>query len=148
MNTLDIESIREMSQQIPLKCDYIKMLILFGSRATGRTHANSDWDFAVLCDEEKRQGYTKENPLVYFEIPLILGKIFGINPDTIDIVELNKSSQLISHYVVRDGIILYEQEEGEFEKFKQKSLLDNGRVEEIYQDLQQDINKFLKKWAV
>lgn len=148
MNTLDIESIKEMSQQIPLKCDYIKMLILFGSRATGRTHANSDWDFAVLCNEEKRQAYTKENPLVYFEIPLILGEIFGINPDTIDIVELNKSSQLISHYVVRDGIMLYEQEEGEFEKFKQKSLLDNGKVEEIYQDLQKDINKFLKKWAV
>lgn len=124
------------------------MLILFGSRAAGRTHANSDWDFAVLCDEEKRQGYTKENPLVYFLIPLILGKIFGINPDRIDIVELNKSSQLISHYVVRDGIMLYEQEEGEFEKFKLKLLLDNGRVEEIYQDLQQDINKFLKKWAV
>lgn len=148
MDTLKIEQMRELSLQIPLKRNYIKMLILFGSRATGKTHANSDWDFAVLCDEEKRHTYAENNEFAYFELPLIFGQIFTINPDKIDIVELNQCSQLIAHHIARDGIMMYEQEEGEFKRFKQKSLLDNGKLSTIYQDLQQDINKFIEKWAV
>ncbi|MBW4512432.1 MAG: nucleotidyltransferase domain-containing protein [Scytonematopsis contorta HA4267-MV1] len=148
MNTVEIQQLREFSQQIPTKSDYIKMLILFGSRATGKTHTSSDWDFAVLCNEEKRNRIANNNGFAYFELPFIFGQIFGINPDNIDIVELAHCSELIAHHVARDGIILYEQSEGEFESFKQKSLLNQNQVNKIYRDLQSDINKFLKEWAV
>ncbi len=40
MNTPTIEEFRELSQQLPEKIPYLKMLVLFGSRATGKTHAN------------------------------------------------------------------------------------------------------------
>jgi len=52
MKILTIEELRELAQQLPEKVPYLKMLVLFGSRATGKTHANSDWDFAALYDEK------------------------------------------------------------------------------------------------
>jgi uncharacterized protein len=148
INTEKIQELRKLSQQIPTKSSYIEMLILFGSRATGKTHTTSDWDFAVLCNEENRNRIAHNNGFTYFELPFILGQIFGINPDNIDIVELGRCSELIAHHVARDGIVLYEQEEGEFENFKQKSLLNQNQVNNIYYDLQSDINKFLKQWAL
>ncbi|MEH2381794.1 MAG: nucleotidyltransferase domain-containing protein [Nostoc sp.] len=60
-NTPTIAELQELSLQIPEKIPYLKMLILFGSRATGNTHANSDWDFAVLYDQEQREAYVKDN---------------------------------------------------------------------------------------
>jgi CRISPR-associated protein Csc3 len=50
MNTPTIEELRELAQQLPERIPYLKMLVLFGSRATGKTHAGSDWDFATLDD--------------------------------------------------------------------------------------------------
>ena len=91
-NTPTITELQELSSQIPEKIPYLKMLVLFGSRATGKTKANSDWDFAVLYDEEKRQNYIANNIAVLFELPIVIGEVLQINPDIIDIVELNKCS--------------------------------------------------------
>jgi predicted nucleotidyltransferase len=102
-----IAELQELSSQIPERIPYLKMLVLFGSRATGNTKADSDWDFAVLCDEEKYNLYIEDHPLALFAIPGILGEIFKINSDKIDIVKLNYSSKLIAHFVARDGKVLY-----------------------------------------
>jgi predicted nucleotidyltransferase len=56
-----IAELRELSLQLLKKIPYLKMLVLFGSRSTGNINANSDWDFAVLYDEEKYNSYIKEN---------------------------------------------------------------------------------------
>ena len=55
------EEFKVLSPQLPEKIPYLKMLVLFGSRARGDTHANSDWDFAALYDEEVRNAYIKDN---------------------------------------------------------------------------------------
>lgn len=44
----DLERIRKLARQLPEKIPYLKMLVLFGSRATGNASNHSDWDFAVL----------------------------------------------------------------------------------------------------
>ena len=81
-NTLTITELQELSSQIPEKISYLKMLVLFGSRATGNINANSDWDFAVLYDEEKRQNYIANNIAVLFELALNLSVLYSINNPT------------------------------------------------------------------
>ena len=47
-NIPTIIELEKLAQQIPEKIPYLKMLVLFGSRATENIHQNSDWDFAVI----------------------------------------------------------------------------------------------------
>ncbi|WGV28622.1 type VII toxin-antitoxin system MntA family adenylyltransferase antitoxin [Halotia branconii] len=145
MTTPTITKLREFAQQLPEKIPYLKMLVLFGSRATGDIHAKSDWDFAVLCDQEQREAYVKDNAFLLFELPMVLGKVFKINSDQIDIVELNQCSELISHFVARDGKVLYEDNPEEFEKFKQKMLLSNSELKKIEHLKRRNIEKFLQR---
>ncbi|WP_414577542.1 type VII toxin-antitoxin system MntA family adenylyltransferase antitoxin [Anabaena sp. CCY 9402-a] len=147
-NTPTIAELQELSLQIPEKIPYLKMLILFGSRATGNTHAKSDWDFAVLCDLEQREAYVKNNSFLWFELPIVLGELLKLNSDQIDVVELNQCSELISHFVARDGKLLYEDNLGEFEKFKQRSLLSNSELKKIENINRQHIEQFLQRWGV
>ncbi|MEA5618712.1 nucleotidyltransferase domain-containing protein [Cronbergia sp. UHCC 0137] len=147
-NTPTITEIQELSSQIPEKIPYLKMLVLFGSRATGNITVNSDWDFAVLYDEEKYSLYIQDNPLASFTIPGILGEIFKINSDKIDIVELNHCSKLIAHFVARDGIAVYEEQANEFEKFQQRVLLSNMEIKKIEKNKLENIENFLQRWGV
>ena len=137
-----IAELRELSLQLLKKIPYLKMLVLFGSRSTGNINANSDWDFAVLYDEEKYNSYIKDNPLAAFAIPGILGEIFKINSDKIDIVELNHCSKLIAHFVARDGKVLYEEPGDEFDKFQQRVLLSNTEIKKIEKTKLENIENF------
>jgi predicted nucleotidyltransferase len=146
-NTPTITELQELSSQIPEKIPYLKMLVLFGSRATGKTKANSDWDFAVLYDEEKRQNYIANNIAVLFELPIVIGEVLQINPDIIDIVELNKCSWLISHFVARDGIMLYEKFTGQFNDFCLNSLKAESELKKFRKEQQRIIEIELNKWG-
>ena len=147
-NTSSIIEIQQLSSQIPERIPYLKMLVLFGSRSTSNTNANSDWDFAVFYDEEKYNSYIKDNPLAAFAIPGILGEIFKINSDKIDIVELNHCSKLIAHFVARDGKVLYEEQADEFNKFQQRVLLSNTEIKKIEKTKIENIENFLQRWGV
>jgi len=147
-NTPTITELQKLSSQLTEKIPYLKMLVLFGSRATGNTKADSDWDFAVLCDEEKYNLYIEDHPLALFAIPGILGEIFKINSDKIDIVELNHCSKLIAHFIARDGMALYEQESDEFDKFQQRVLLSNTEIKKIEKTKIENIENFLQRWGV
>ncbi len=143
-----IAKLRELSQQIPEKIPYLKMLVLFGSRATGNTHQNSDWDFAVIYDEKLRNTHTQGNGFSLFELPFVIGELFKIDPDNIDIVELNNCSNLIAHFIARDGKVLYENESNQFEDFRQRVLLDNSDIKKIERNKRQSIEQFLERWGV
>jgi uncharacterized protein len=147
-NTPSIPELQEFALQLPEKIPYLKMLILFGSRATGNANVKSDWDFAVLCDEEQRQAYTKDNISGWFELPMLIGEVLKVNSDHIDIVELNHCSELIAHFVARDGKMLYEDEAEEFQKFKQKVLLSESAIKKIENTKRQNIEQFLQRWGV
>lgn len=51
MKTQSFYDLKNRFLQLPEKIPYLKMLVLFGSRAKGNIHAKSDWDFAVVYDE-------------------------------------------------------------------------------------------------
>ncbi|MGD1804010.1 type VII toxin-antitoxin system MntA family adenylyltransferase antitoxin [Dapis sp. BLCC M126] len=121
MKTESFSDLKKLSSQLPEKIPYLKMLVLFGSRARGDTHAKSDWDFAALYDEEIRKKMMGDNAFAWFEVPTGLGNIFQINSDIIDVVELNKSSPLLGFHVARDGKLIYEKNSGDFVNFQMKA---------------------------
>jgi predicted nucleotidyltransferase len=137
-----------LTSQLSEKIPYLKMLVLFGSRATGKTHAKSDWDFATLYDEEKRKICIGDSAFSWFEVPQKLADVFQINSNEIDVVELNRCSSLIANFVARDGKLLYESEPGEFEKFKQTALMSESEIQEIEGALVKKIENFLKEWSL
>ena len=144
-NSASINYLRQLAKKIPEKIPYLKMLILFGSRVVGNTHNKSDWDFAVTYDSEKINHNTNKNELL--QISQIIGEVLQINGDTVDVVDLEKSTPLLAHFIARDGEVIYEQQPGEFQQFKQKALLNDRELEAIENNLKQQINGFLKEWA-
>lgn len=148
MRNISIEELKELSQQIPEKLPYLKMLVLFGSRARGDIHSKSDWDFAVIYDEEMRNKLCHDPAFLSFEIPSILDDIFNLNSDHIDVIELNKCSPHIADAVARHGKLIYEQKQGLFDNFNQKFLLTDGQKKDMRQELKQEIDDFLHKWGV
>ncbi|BCL38334.1 type VII toxin-antitoxin system MntA family adenylyltransferase antitoxin [Nostoc sp. MS1] len=146
-NTPTIRELQELSLQIPEKIPYLKMLVLFGSRATGNINAKSDWDFAVLYDQEQREAYVKDNSFRLFELPLIIGEVFKVNSDQIDVVDLDHCSELISHFIARDGIMLFEKDNGEFEKFRLRSLKSESELKHFRKEQHKIIEMELKRWG-
>ncbi|TSC78656.1 MAG: putative nucleotidyltransferase [Parcubacteria group bacterium Gr01-1014_33] len=88
----------------------IKLIILFGSQATGRAGKRSDTDIAILAD----------HPLSFAERGQIAEKIakeLGTNEDDIDTVDLWDASPLLQYEVAKKGKLL-KGEEYDFVRFK------------------------------
>ena len=147
MKIQSIKDLKEVSSQLPIKIPYLKMLVLFGSRATGEIHANSDWDFATLYDEEIRKALIT-NPFDWFEVPTIISQLLEIPDNKVDVVELSDYSTIIAHFIARDGILLYEKESGEFDKFRKKALKSDLEMKKISKSLREKIEIDLQRWGV
>ena len=143
-----ILKLSKLSIELPEKIPYLNMLVLFGSRARGDTHAKSDWDFAALYDREIRHRRIEENAWRWFEVPQLLSETFGINAEMIDIVDLNKCSSLMAHLVARDGILLYEKEPGKIDNFRSIALKSDAEHKAIRKTLQEKVEKNLQRWGV
>ena len=148
MDSLEYLSLIGIADKLPLEIPYLKMLVLFGSRARGDNRENSDWDFAVLYDEELRKPILKENAWRWLEGIHILGDMFGLNDDNLNLVELNDCSRLISHYVARDGKLIYEKDPGEFVDFQQNYLMSNTELKQIYRELREELELSLQRRSV
>ena len=80
----------------------VHLAYLFGSQATGRTHAESDVDIAVLLDASLTadERFTERLTLIG-----ALSHLFGT--DSVDVVVLNEASPLLAYEVLRNGVLLY-----------------------------------------
>ncbi|OZH51424.1 DNA polymerase [Hydrocoleum sp. CS-953] len=148
MKTESFSDLKKLSPQLPEKIPYLKMLVLFGSRARGDTHAKSDWDFAALYDEEIRKKMMGDNAFAWFEVPQKLGDFFNLNSDNIDVVELRNYSSTISHFVARDGKLLYEDKPGLFKDFRKQALKSDLELQEIRKALRAKVEANLQRWGV
>ena len=146
MLDLDLLQLEKRQNRLKQTVPYIKMLILFGSRARRDTHPHSDWDFAALYDDSLRQQTV--TGFNYFEIYDILADIFRVPSDKIDLVSLNHCSPLTAHYIARDGQLLYEQKPGLFEDFKRQALMKDEQLEDIQTSLREKLEKFLEARGV
>jgi len=133
-----------IAEQLP----YLQMLILFGSRATGKATDRSDFDLAVLYNEDLRGKLTKDKLYGFIEPYSVIPKVLGIDNDDIDIVEINHCSEILAHRIARDGILLYERNQGLFENFQNKSLMSDLQIQQSRRARIENIKLSLKRWSV
>jgi uncharacterized protein (DUF433 family)/predicted nucleotidyltransferase len=132
--------IPQILEQIP----YLKVLVLFGSRARGDHDPKSDWDFAFLCDEELRRQYEKGG-WDYLRIWGILQQIYKLGDDQIDVVDMREASDVLAHNIARDGQLLYEHEPGEFERFQQEKLMSKEQLKVLRQEQREKLRATLEE---
>lgn len=140
---LSVADLKHEIPQILKQAPYLTLLVLFGSRARGDTTADSDWDFAFLCDEDQRQKVEKKG-WDAFRIWTILQKSFDLLDDQIDVVEMKNCSALLAHNIAQDGQVIYESSPGTFEAYQQKKLKSPTELKAMSQKTQADIDRKLQ----
>ena len=86
-------------------CPGLDLLVLHGSRARGDAHERSDWDFAYLAGAD-------------FDVDGLLARLVEtLVADRVDLVDLDRAGALLRFRVARDGVVLFERQQGCFERF-------------------------------
>ena len=129
------------ARSLLLNCiSYLHLLILFGSRARGDHNEQSDWDFAVLYDRDRSHKI--------LEIHRALSEAYRIPEEQIDVVDLDRASELITHHIARDGQLIYEREAETFPDFQRRSLLTDEQLHQHREKSRQAIEQFLLSQSV
>jgi predicted nucleotidyltransferase len=131
-------------EQVP----YLKLLVLFGSRARGDNFPSSDWDFALLFDEDLRKQYEPGGGWNCYRSWVVLQQILGLGDDEMDWVDLKDASELLAHAIARDGVVIYESEPGLFQKFRQEHLKSDTEMKQIRRELRDLVRDKLKAWGL
>ncbi len=119
--------IPELLKQVP----YLKLLVLFGSRARGDNQESSDWDFAMLFDEDLRQKHESSDGCNSYQSWTILQDLLDLGDDEIDWVDLKHASELLANAIGRDGVVIYARDPDLFDTFRQQVLLDKQQLKAI-----------------
>jgi|CXWL01.1.fsa_nt_gi predicted nucleotidyltransferase len=96
------DSIKALQKTLSLRDD-IALSFLFGSRARGDSHEQSDWDIAILF-KDNTNGWN--NLGKQEEIRHLLSLVLAVNDDSIDLVDLYRGGLGINATVVDEGIPL------------------------------------------
>lgn len=125
----------------------LKILVLFGSRARGEADPSSDWDFAFLLEPDRA---TERQPFWFPGCDLIepLCKVLQVADDAIDLVDLNTCSDIVAHFVARDGQVIYEKTPGEFAHFRQHTLKTEAELRQYRQAQREKVLQTLQRWGV
>jgi uncharacterized protein len=146
MTVMKPELIADLYNEIPRiveQIPYLRLLVVFGSRARGDNVSSSDWDFALLFDEQLRQQCEPINSWNQYRPWMVLQQIFELDDDEIDWVDLGKASELLANEIAKDGVAIYERELGIFSQFQQGSLLTDERRREIRKSQREIIHSAL-----
>lgn len=84
----------------------VRLVLLFGSVASGRVHQRSDIDLAVLLEGDADI------------LAVTNGIIRRLGTDRVDVVDLKRASPLLKVSVARTGRVLYEKTPGLFSEFR------------------------------
>lgn len=96
-NAVDFEKFKPEIGEIAKKHG-LKLVVLYGSQASGKTKKNSDIDIAVLG--ERKIDFKKHIDLI--------GEFTGLfKTDEVDVKLLHNTNPLFRYEVMRDGILLY-----------------------------------------
>ena len=74
----------------------LRLLLLFGSRAQGRAHRGSDWDFGYLGDAELAVEALHQALIVH------------LRSERVDLVDLARASGLLRYRAASQGRVLFE----------------------------------------
>ncbi|MEK7586699.1 MAG: nucleotidyltransferase domain-containing protein [Patescibacteria group bacterium] len=82
----------------------LKLLVLFGSQATGQTHKDSDTDIA----------YFSFAPLSLFDESKLIVDLQEIVKNNVDLVDLRRANPLLKNQIFQNGKALFESTNGLF----------------------------------
>ncbi len=143
-----IAHVQSVIPQILEQVPYLKLLVLFGSRARGDNFPSSDWDFALLFDEELRQQYEPSGGWNCYRSWVVLQRVLGLGDDEMDWIDLKNASDLLAHKIARDGVVIYESEAGLFEQFRQESLITPQQLKAIRNEQRAEIAAAIQQWGL
>ncbi len=99
-----METIRDALSPL-FRDEGLRLILLFGSVATGGTHRRSDIDLAFLFT----------TPADVLALTNTVVRLLGT--DNIDVVDLRRASPLLKFSAVKHGKVLYEKTPGDFPAF-------------------------------
>lgn len=137
MQSFDIEQAKKAGETVAKKHG-LSFVALFGSQATGRTHAKSDVDIGVA---RRSISYFEETPVPLIEIENELTR--ALNRDDVEVVNLSTVSPTLMYSVVEEGVALYETKPNEFFEWKLFAM----KVWRETQWLRDRAHQHLKEWA-
>jgi uncharacterized protein len=105
--------LEERLRQVVASWPEIRLAVLFGSTARGESRPSSDVDIGLILDPYSAS--------VRFGVDAQLGHAAGREVDT---VLLDSVSPLLRFEVARDGVLLFEREEGLWTTFQVKAMVD------------------------
>ena len=88
----------------------VSLLVLFGSRATGRATEQSDVDVGILL----QQGLIP--PEEFLQRNFEISRRFGVSD--LHLVDLRRASGLLQHRAAETGMVIFDSEPGEFRRFR------------------------------
>jgi predicted nucleotidyltransferase len=147
MKQWSIDELKLLANRVVEQIPYLELLVLFGSRARDDHHPCSDWDFALLFNEELRQQHEQEG-WSYFRSWSVLQQVFDLGDEEMDWVELKNASDLLAHAIARDGVVIYEDQPGLFEQFRQNALMTPRQLKAIRLEQEATIAAALKQWGL
>lgn len=116
-SVISIKEIGAILNRALQKRDEVRIVYLFGSQVSGTVNNISDIDIGVLLNED----FVKESVYGY-RADLTAELVSLLRTDKVDLVVLNQAPPLLSHRVVRDGIVLHCKDESERIAFEVKML--------------------------
>jgi predicted nucleotidyltransferase len=135
MNGAKAYSIDQIKEKLaPLfKEPGLKMLLLFGSVASGRIHRESDIDLGFLFD----------GPV---DLLGLTNRVINLlNTDKVDVIDLRRASPLLSFSAAREGKLLYERTPGQFNVFFSLAFRRYIDTKKLRDAQQRAIQHFLKE---
>lgn len=110
----------------------VRLAILFGSTVSGKTHSKSDLDLAILA------GGPLDTVMVTAEL------IHLLHLNQIDVVDLRQANPLLAREIVRQGILLYEQNPGGFAQFISLTIRRYIDTEKLREAQREVVERFLQ----
>lgn len=145
---ISLADLQQRALMIGDRLPYLKFLVLFGSRARGDAYERSDWDFAILCNEEERQKAIADKSYGFLAVHNAIEDCFDIGGERMDVVDVTRCSALIAHYIAEEGVVLYESEIGVFRDFQQRVTMSQQAIAELSASLRQQVEAFLQEQGV
>lgn len=87
----------------------LSLLILFGSQATGKTHAESDVDFAFRAEK-------KMSPMDEARLQLKFSKALGLG--NVELVNIRNAGPLLLRQIAEKSVLIFEKDPSGFARFK------------------------------
>jgi len=128
--TLSFEEIRNSLSPL-FEDKTLKLIFLFGSQATEKTHKKSDIDLAFLFNKN-------------IDIIELTSKVIRLlKTDNVDVVDLNRVSPLLKYSAAKTSRLLYERSDGIFNEFYSLAFRLYIDTDKLRKACQQTIDNFI-----